>query len=83
MADLDSLPATLIAETTCYACYGLSMYEIFKIGLLRRQALALNASADVTPAGLITAAKCYACYGATIGEMFELSLLTIIAAASS
>ncbi len=83
MADSDSLPAALISETACYACYGLSMFEIFKIGLLRRQALAANPSADVTPATLITSAKCYACYGATIGEMFELSLLGIILAASS
>jgi len=82
MAELDSLPATLIGEASCYACYGLSMYEIFKTAMLVRQARVADPSANVSPTALLALAKCYNCYGATNGQLFELALLQIIADAS-
>lgn len=66
---------TLAEETKCYACYGLSLTQLIKLGLLRRQLLAADAAADVSSAGLLEYAKCYACYGASIYDLLEIALL--------
>lgn len=72
--------ATLLRETTCYGCYGLSEVQLLELGLLRQIALTHNPAADVSAQGLITAAQCFACFSyADIFGMLKLSLLNIIA----
>jgi len=71
---------TLMEEGKCYACTGeLSAPQILELTLLRRQALVVNATADVTVNGLLAIAKCYACMGASMFELLKLGLLNIIA----
>lgn len=73
---------TLLDETKCYACYGASITQLLRLGLLRRQLLALNASADVSAAALLEYSKCYACYGSSLTDLIELALLDQIAQAA-
>lgn len=74
---------TLMEEGKCYQCYGLlTAAQILEIALLRRQALALDAAAEVSPQQLLTATQCYACLGLSYFELFKLGLLNLIVAAS-
>ncbi len=74
-------PQGLATLGNCYNCGGLlSLYEIYKLGLLRQIALGVNPNADVSVAGLLTSAGCYECGSfASIGQLLELGLLKIIA----
>ena len=67
---------TLLSEAKCYECYGSSTVgQLLILAQLRRQLLALNASADVSPQGLMAYAKCYACYGLSFTDIFEIAML--------
>lgn len=72
---------TLLDETKCYACYGASITQLLRLGLLRRQLLASVPTADVSAAALLTYAQCYGCYGASLTDLIELALLDQIAQA--
>ncbi len=72
---------TLLDETKCYACLGMSLTRLLKVALMRRALLAAVPTADVSMQGLISYAKCYACYGATDADLLELALLDQIAQA--
>ncbi len=79
MAAIDT--NTLMAETKCYACLGMTMTQLLKLGLLRRQLLAAVPTADTSMQALMSYAKCYACYGASAYDMLELAMLDQIAQA--
>lgn len=75
-------PNTLLEEAKCYECFGpLSQGQLLKLALLRRQLLALNASAEVDAQSLFEYGKCYACLGLSIFDILEVSLLDQIAQA--
>lgn len=65
----------LLEETKCYACYGLTLTQLLKLGLLRRQLIAADPAANTSASALIDYAKCYACYGASIYDLLELAFL--------
>lgn len=66
---------TLLDEVKCYACYGGTMIQLIKLGLLRRTLLSKYPTADVSAAALLDYAKCYACYGSSTMDLLELALL--------
>lgn len=71
----------LLEETKCYACYGLTLTQLLKLGLLRRQLIAAVPAADTSSSALLTYAKCYGCYGASIYDLLEIALLDQISQA--
>lgn len=80
MAAVDS--NTLLGETQCYACLGMSVAQLLSLGLLRRALLAESPTADVSTQGLITYANCYACIGMSMFDILELALLDQLSAFS-
>ena len=79
MAAIDT--NTLLEETKCYACLGMSVAELLELGLLRRTLIAANPAADTSMQGLMTYATCYACYGASNFQLLKLALLDQISQA--
>jgi hypothetical protein len=66
---------TLLEQTKCYACYGLTLEQMLQLGLIRNALLNANPNAIVSAQGLITYATCYACYGLSLFDQFKLALL--------
>lgn len=78
MADANEL----LAEVKCYGCLGLSIGQLLKLALLRRQLLALDSEAATDVDSLLDHGKCFQCHlGGDVGRILELSLLDKIAAA--
>jgi len=70
----------LLDQGKCYACAGVSMYEVLKLSLLAQISLIANPDNDVTPQALLDRAKCFECGTfASIGFLMELALFDQIA----
>ncbi len=71
---------SLMTQGACYACYGVSSFEIMKLALLAQISLAHNPANAVDPQSLITQGKCFPCFGTvSMARLMELALLAQIA----
>lgn len=78
----DTSPATLMAQGSCYACFGaMTSFQTMKLALLAQISLAHNAANQTDPQSLVTEGKCFPCFGnVDLGALMELALLAQIAA---
>ena len=69
--------ASLIAQSSCFTCFGTpGEIELMKIALLAQLVKGQNPMADTSPQTLLDQAKCYLCYGnAGMWQLMELALL--------
>lgn len=71
---------TLLTQSKCYLCYGMSIFQAMKLALLAQISVAHNAANNTDPAYLLSQGSCYNCFSnPTTGQIMELVLLQQIA----